>query len=655
MNFSIGLNGLKVAQTAIEVTGTNIANAGTEGYHRQRVEVVPLESQNELGLVVGGAKVKDVTRIADRLLEKEIRRQNPAMGQLTQELQSLLQVESSFGTLGEEPLGKAINEFFAAARELSAQPTGRPLQEQFVWAADAMTGQFQNAASFISELDSNIRIEAEQIAAQVNDYTQEIADLNGQIAPLEMTGSSANLLIDRRDAALEKLAELLPVTAVDQQNQLGVVNVSAWGMPLVTSNTSLEIETGTITGNELGVSVKNAGYYRTNYTGGKLGAMIALKNTLLPSITAQLDGMAAEIARQVNGYHVQGIGTAGSFTSLRRTVFGESTDTLGSLSSDIAAGDFYIRVTDIVNGTSEYEMVTVDPADTLGDVVAAIDALDHMTAAVAGSQLSVAIEPADVAQYRFDFLPVSAVTSLPGGSTAVPAVEGVYTAASNETFTVTVAAAGAQQVGVDNITLAVRNSASELVKTLNVGSGYAAGDRIEITDGLYLTVTTGTLQDAATFTIRAQAESDTSGLLAAAGINTFFAGSEAATIAVRDEVFADSERIATMLGPNMDDNLNMTRIAELSEATHAALNNTTFDGAFRSMIVDLGQKVTTRESRRTSLENILQQLNMRRDEISGVDINDEAASLLAFEQMFQAMARVITVQQQVMDHLMNIL
>jgi len=655
MNFSIGLQGLKVAQTAIDVTGTNIANSGTEGYHRQNVVIKPLESPNVMGLVIGGAKVDDVARVMDSLLEKEMLRQHPVMGQLTQELQSLMQIESSLGTLGEEPLGKAINEFFSAARELAAQPTSRPLQEQFVWAADAMAGQFRNATSFIRELDNNIRLEALQIVELVNDKAVEIADLNGQISCLELAGSNANLLLDRRDRIVEELAELVPVSTVSLQNQPGVVNVAAWGMPLVTSNMSLAIEVGTIAGNELGVSVKDAGHYSTDYTRGKLGAMLSLKNSLLSGITAQLDNLAMEIAGQVNRYHVGGIGTAGSFTSLTGVNFGTSSDTLSSLSSDVVAGDFYIRVTDIVNDTSTYNKITVAPADTLGDIVTAIDAVGRMTASVADSKLNIAIDPADVATYRFDFLPVSAVTSLPGGSTAVPAAEGIYTASSNETFTVTVASSGGQQVGIDGVTLAVRNSSAELVTTLNVGQGYAAGDRLEIADGLYLKVTAGTLQNAATFTIRALAESDTSGLLSAAGINTFLSGSEAATIAVRDEMFDNSERIAAMLGPSMDDNLNMTRIADLDEATHAALNNGTFDDAFRSMVVDVGQKITTRESRHTSLQSILQQLFRRRDEISGVDVNQEAARLLVFEQMFQAMAKVITIQQQVMDHLMGIL
>ena len=81
-NFSIGLTGLNAAQTALDVIGNNVANAATEGYHRQRIELSP----STYGQTGGGVNVAGITRMVDTLLESEISRQQSSYGQVSQEL-----------------------------------------------------------------------------------------------------------------------------------------------------------------------------------------------------------------------------------------------------------------------------------------------------------------------------------------------------------------------------------------------------------------------------------------------------------------------------------------------------------------------------------------------------------------------------------------
>ncbi len=201
--------------------------------------------------------------------------------------------------------------------------------------------------------------------------------------------------------------------------------------------------------------------------------------------------------------------------------------------------------------------------------------------------------------------------------------------------------------------LALASGAAELIKTLNVGLGYSAGDALDIGYGIHLAMSAGDLVDGETFTIEAIANSDETGFLAAAGINTFFSGDSALTIGVRDRVKEDPDVLATIRGTEGTDNKNIARLAELGEATNSPLGDVSMGGFYREMVSGVGQIASVRGARQKAQEQILQQLENRRAEISGVDMNEEAAKLLIFQQMFQGMAHFIRVQNEVLQVLIN--
>ena len=121
-SFDIGLTGLNAAQKGLDVIGNNIANAATEGYHRQAVDLTPAYSGQDGGLLIGdGVEVKGIIRLIDKLLEQEILRQQSSLGQVSQESTTLSSIEAAFGELtGDTGLSAAINQFFnATSRELA--------------------------------------------------------------------------------------------------------------------------------------------------------------------------------------------------------------------------------------------------------------------------------------------------------------------------------------------------------------------------------------------------------------------------------------------------------------------------------------------------------------------------------------------------------
>ena len=147
----------------------------------------------------------------------------------------------------------------------------------------------------------------------------------------------------------------------------------------------------------------------------------------------------------------------------------------------------------------------------------------------------------------------------------MPTISGIYSGTTNQTFTCTVVGSG--QTGLDaGLSVEVRDGEDNLVTDIECWRRLCSwrssnAQKLEIGDGIYISFNSGTLNDGETFTIEALANSDTSGLLAAAGINTFFSGTDASSIAIDPNIISDPSRIATAIGPEMNDNNNIVKMA----------------------------------------------------------------------------------------------
>ncbi|KKL27243.1 hypothetical protein LCGC14_2387130 [marine sediment metagenome] len=426
------------------------------------------------------------------MLEGELLRLEPLLSQASQELLTLRSVESALGELGADGLMAAITRFFDSLQELAAQPDGRALQEQAIWAADTLARHFGDLGRSLRDLDQHLRVEGQDLVSQVNNLTSEIATLNGEVEHLTRRGGNPNLLLDRRDQAIAELSELMEVRVDQVADRAGVVNVVAFGTPLVVGNTATELEIGTVDDGGLGISVKDAGHYSADLSGGRLGGLFSLVNTILPEVRTKLDTLAGEIIHNINVYHVQGVGTAGDFTSITGwRVSDQALDTWDAWGTHLQAGTFYVGVTDGNDATTTRYAVSVAASDTAVTIAAKLDALDGLTATVADSALRIGVE--DATRYSFEFLPAPITTLLGGWSgTAAPTASGVYTQQQDELFTFTVTAGGT--LGQSQaVTVEIKNQANEVVGTLDLGLGYAVGDRLQITDELYVAFAAGTL------------------------------------------------------------------------------------------------------------------------------------------------------------------
>ena len=150
-------------------------------------------------------------------------------------------------------------------------------------------------------------------------------------------------------------------------------------------------------------------------------------------------------------------------------------------------------------------------------------------------------------------------------------------------------------------------------------------------------------------------QTDTSGVLAAVGMNTFFSGKDASDISVNPDISSSPNRIATSLGSDKTDNANIFRLADLHEQAVTELDSMTPGEFYRRLVTDIGRELSVKEIRLENIEATVQNLKNQQSEISGVNINDEAAQMLVFEQMFQAMAKYLNTIQKSLSTVMELI
>ena len=122
-------------------------------------------------------------------------------------------------------------------------------------------------------------METENLVEQVAVLSSQIAELNDKIKTVEISGSTSNNLKDQRDQYITELSKLIDVNL--QSREYGVIDVSASGIPLVIRSASYELDTGYNSSGAFGISIAGTTNYRTEFSGGKIGGLLSLKNEII--------------------------------------------------------------------------------------------------------------------------------------------------------------------------------------------------------------------------------------------------------------------------------------------------------------------------------------------------------------------------------------
>jgi flagellar hook-associated protein 1 FlgK len=475
--------------------------------------------------------------------------------------------------------------------------------------------------------------------------------------------------MDQRDQLIAELNDLAGVTITN--GDFGMINVSISALPVVVGSNSVNVEAALVTDEEnydLVLKLANSEQYETEITGGKIGGLINLRNEILRDIREKLDTLSQTIISQTNQIHVQGVGSEGSFTSLTGWMMSAEkyADFLAGLEEGVDY-PLYVRVIAPDGSIERHEIMinTTSTMESIAEDFADITGLSNTT--MNSGKLQITADSG----YSFDFLPgvmaePSYATALTGGGTPATLppnilIDGLYEGTANEEYTCTVTTeGGVQAIGTGVMTLDIVDGEGEVVASVNIGQGFTAGTPITIGDGLTITISAngispGYFDDGDEFTVSALASSDASGFLAAAGLNCFFAGSDASSINLSEDISASNLRIAASRSSNLSDNANTLAIAQLAYTASEDLGGATTLEYYRNLATDVGNQILFTQTQYDNAQGIQRSLAQQRDEISGVDMNDQAMKMMVFERMFQAMSKYISTVDDAIQTMMGII
>jgi len=409
----IAVSGLLSHQTAIQVTGHNIANVDTDGYSRQRAELVSQMPQNTPHGPLGrGVTVADIFRIRNEFLDGVFQNETQNFLELSVERDFLLRVQDIFQEPGEVGLSALMDEFFGAVQALANYPEEQPLRASLIASALVLAENFNEIDRRLEQIRTDANNEIIMRVSEVNSLAEQIAELNHNIVRAEAGGATANDFRDQRTVLLDELAELVDIYTVEMTNGSTTVLVGGdvlvdgayWSEVATQVNPALDPER-----NDL-VDVVMASSGRVlNISGGRLGGLLEARDVHIPEVATRIDDLASTLIFEFNRIHSQGNGLT-ALTTL--TSDNAILDPLADLDDTAATGltftptdgSFEINVVDSL-GNIITTVITVDldgvgADDSLTDLAANIDAVANINASVsADNQLVITADPT----YSFAF------------------------------------------------------------------------------------------------------------------------------------------------------------------------------------------------------------------------------------------------------------
>lgn len=361
---NIGVSALQASQRNLATTGHNISNVNTDGFSRQSVELAtraPLSSGD--GFIGSGVNVVTVRRIYDEFLSSQVTSRTSTFTQLD----TLQQLASGLdGLLANEDAGlnPALQNFFNALQDVANNPTSIPARQVVILEAETLVNRFESLDRRFSDMRNTVNEQLGAVTGEINNIALSIAELNSSIT-LEMGqagGQPPNDLLDKRDVLVNRLAELVGVNTVDAEN--GSINVFIGnGQTLVLGNETTSIGTmrNDFDKSQFEVSFNTGGgdySISSQITGGKLGGLLAFRNEVIDPVQDSMGRIAIGLAATFNAQHQLGDDLNGNAGGLFfNGVLASSPSVLASSNNNPASGTVSVSITDPnLMKSSEYRL-----------------------------------------------------------------------------------------------------------------------------------------------------------------------------------------------------------------------------------------------------------------------------------------------------------
>ena len=618
------LSGLVSYQRALATTSHNIANADTEGYSRQKVDFatrVPSQSGN---LTIGsGVKVSSVSRVYSSFTVDQLRSSQSAFAQADAYYQLTTQVDNALADT-ELGLSASLSRFYNSLQDVADNPSSISARQLMLAEAQGLGDRFADMSSQMDTLDREVNTRISASISDINDLSKQIADINLMISKTQgQFGTDANDLLDQRDQALLELNELIGTTSVEQAD--GSVSVFIGnGEALVLGERAIAMRTvpnpfepgRTEIAMDVGGSLA---VISGSLRGGSLGGTLSFRDGVLNDTRNELGRITVAIADTLNTINRAGM------------------DLKGAQGGDI----FSVPEPDVFrsrNNTSGAE-ITAQITDV---------------SALSGSNTLIRL---DGSGWRFfDESSGAELTGVTGsGSVADPFVVGgvslslTSAAAVGDQFLLRPTRGAAENLKVvmtDPAGIAAAAATRSTADLNNIGSG-----KISETD--VVDSSNPNLLDA----VDIQFLSPTSYQINGAGSFSYASGSDITingnkVVITGSPQAGDSFTIAANTNA-LGDNRNLLKMAGAESSKVLNGGSASIQDTVNGLVGNIAVATRSAQINQQSQENLLNQTRSNQQAISGVNLDEEAANLLKFQQAYQAAAQAAGVANDLFQALMG--
>jgi flagellar hook-associated protein 1 FlgK len=290
---------MSAQQLAVQIASQNIANADTEGYSRQRVELATTISTSfPYGNVGTGVSVQTITRARDSMLDAQYRQDSAGSTQAQTTSSALDQIQQMFGEPSDSGLSASLDQFWSSWSDLANDPTNGAAKGAVRQAGDSVASTLNRFAAQLDAQDQTNRESANSDVSQINQLAKQVTDYNNKIIAQESTGNTANDLRDARDRLLDQLSNLTGGQTVERSN--GNVAFFVGGRMLVDGAVSKQMQ---FTDGQPPQLKFTDDPQPLVGVGGKLGAEVDVSANQIPKVMSQLDSIAKTLVTTVNAIH----------------------------------------------------------------------------------------------------------------------------------------------------------------------------------------------------------------------------------------------------------------------------------------------------------------------------------------------------------------
>lgn len=643
--FSNGVSGLLAFQRAINTTAHNIANVNTEGYSRQRAELAaraPEAYGN--GFLGNGVQVTSTVRLFDQSRQAAVQTSSSEHQRLTTLAEYAGRIDNLLAdqTAGLSP---SLQSFFDRVQDVATDPSSVPARQTLFSAGQNLVSRLHSLDNQLAQFGAQVEQQLQGQVKQVNHLADEIAQLNESIVTAQASagGQPANDLLDQRDSLILKLSTLVSTQTVAGEN--GSVDVFVGnGQMLVGQFSANRVQTlpgrSDRTISEIAITRSDGTPVNitSNIRGGSLGGMLDFRREVLEPTSDRLGLIATSIAEAVNNQNRLGMQYADTPT--------------GQLGGDI----FQVAQPQVLTDQG-----------TVGKPAAGIARLDPSAVGeLTGANYRLSYDGSGWTLSNLSTDTATAINSIPQSIDGLLIdVSKVSGAAAGDSFLVRPTRGGAGGIGMA-ITRASEIAAAAPVRVAqatnasgtpqNQGTGEIGEVRVSSTASLPLNSAYTLTFDASNN--RFLVNSNTSTTIAynpstdSNGVARSVPGLGGVQFTLSGQPSDGDQFLIENNNNAVGDNSNILELGKLADTGILDGGKATFQESYGGLVSDVGTATLRANANRDAQESVLNQAQAARDALSGVNLDEEAANLLKYQQAYQASAQAISIANTLFDSLL---